>query len=241
LVLVAACGASTTAPVSSLASCFVGDFFADCGGSGAPVLACRDDVSDCRWFTGGVIASGYDASTCSSTNICCVDRWPFSDGAHESPLNQDVYHHGTQPWDRTRAMTVPVTIDPSLPAGTGMFACTGSPPNSFQPSPCRDVNTAGFYRGGHPGTVWMIVGDTTSGAGWYPHIEIDPTTSMARICTNYMNDAISAGCPFSESYYYCAQSGTLTLSKLPASDDDFTDLHGRYSVDFGPFQLTASF
>ncbi len=253
-----ACGSSSSpdspdaGPMPELTSCFVGEFFADCGGDGAPVLACIDagagngiDGGDCRWFTGGVVAAGYDPSPCPSDNLCCktgsrgLGNWPYDNGAHLE-LSLELWVNGIQAWDRTRSMVIPVTIDSTMTAGDGTFRCAGSPPDTFSPSPCRDTQTAHFVMATRRDTIWISLGDTSETGGWYPLIEIDPATSMARVYTANMNDTISAQCPGGDAFY-SAQSGTFTLSALPAATDDGSDLHGQLSVDFGTFQLTASF
>src|SRR5262245_7773616 len=64
----------------SLDDCFVGDAFADCGGTGdAPILACRmlSDWRECRWFAGGCVATGYEPSPCPPDDVCCRDNFPF--------------------------------------------------------------------------------------------------------------------------------------------------------------------
>src|SRR5258706_6454333 len=91
LVVVAACGGGnrlTECPGErpAIADCYVGEFFADCGGTGnEPVLGCNDQGS-CLWFTGGCAPDGFVGSDCSGDNLCCHDRWPFHEASHEGAL-----------------------------------------------------------------------------------------------------------------------------------------------------------
>ena len=62
-----------------LSDCDHGLYWADCGGSGDPVLGCDRETGDCRWFSGGVTARGHAASDCRSDDPCCHGNWPFSD------------------------------------------------------------------------------------------------------------------------------------------------------------------
>src|SRR3989304_1833811 len=64
---------------SPLQDCTFGLFFASCGTTAAPVLACSESAGRCKWFTGGCPA-GYRASDCPVDNVCCHTKadglWP---------------------------------------------------------------------------------------------------------------------------------------------------------------------
>src|SRR5687767_8928731 len=78
--------------------CYAGYFFADCGGDGDPRFACSPDHG-CRWFQDGCVAVGFEASPCPADDICCVDDWPFADGAYPAAW-RSLYGLGTAPWRR---------------------------------------------------------------------------------------------------------------------------------------------
>src|SRR5262245_49981161 len=108
-----------------LEECFVGEFFADCGGTESePVLACDHDGYDCRWFAGGRIAEGYVASDCPSDGVCCHDSWPFADW-WPIALSVRLYGLGVYPWSRARDLSVAVVVDPEIVAGEPVFTCAG--------------------------------------------------------------------------------------------------------------------
>jgi hypothetical protein len=84
-VLVASCVGAPVDPRVSLGDCPHGLYWAECGGTGEPVLGCESDLGDCRWFQGGVTASGYTVSDCPPTDPCCYGGWPFADFAPTGP------------------------------------------------------------------------------------------------------------------------------------------------------------
>jgi hypothetical protein len=226
------------APPASLADCFTGVFFADCGGAGDPRLACTKDHGDCRWFTSTCMPPGYIASTCPATDICCHNNWPFP--ADDPTLFTDslfygIYGLGTSPWNRTREMNVAVTIDPSAPPGDGSLICSGSDP--YVMLPC--VTTGGIRPVGHiAGTIQLTL-LATNLPGWYPMLEIDPSHSIARACAYRFTDAFEAQCPSGD--VVCASTGTLTIDHLPTTDPDVMTTHGRLDAALGPAHLIVSF
>ncbi len=83
-----ATGADCTGAARSLADCFIGDYYAECGGSGPPRFGCMPDASQCMWFTGGCAPDGFVLSSCDASDVCCLPgatepggsttRWPFA-------------------------------------------------------------------------------------------------------------------------------------------------------------------
>ena len=84
-VLVASCVCAPADPRVSLSDCPHGLYWAECGGTGEPVLGCESELGDCRWFQGGVTARGYTVSDCPPTDPCCYGGWPFADFAPTGP------------------------------------------------------------------------------------------------------------------------------------------------------------
>ncbi|MCC6524460.1 MAG: hypothetical protein IT373_17525 [Polyangiaceae bacterium] len=81
LLLLAGCVATPDDTRPPLSECEHGLYWAECGGTGEPVLGCDRETGDCRWFSGGVTARGHAVSDCPTTEACCHDQWPFTDFA----------------------------------------------------------------------------------------------------------------------------------------------------------------
>ncbi len=219
--------------------CDTGRFFANCGGDGEPVLGCAH--GDCRWFTGGCAARGYEVSPCPSDDICCFTlrngRWPFQERtSNDSYLFFDLYGWGTLPWTRARAMNVSVVVDEALPVGDRVFTCDGPEPHFG--GPCG-VLALGMSQGPVRDTISFTVYGRPGLAGWNPTVEIDPVTMKARVCADRYTDFFS-GCPTGQDVV-CAHEGTLTLSRLPASGLDFEDLRLRLDVRLSELRLEVAF
>lgn len=222
LIALAACGGGGTRALDecpgerpTIADCYVGEFFADCGGTGdEPVLGCNDQ-GRCWWFTGGCAPEGFEGSSCGSDNVCCHDDWPFPNHEHvELALPLSLF--GTWPWDRTTATNVSVTVDPTLTASATTVTCTGSQPAPSY-TPCDDpYRVVSAYQSGTTIVTLGPVGGPLR-AGWELFIEIvdDGTgTNRARVCAALMNDQTTCY----PHQAICAASGTVAINQLPVVD-----------------------
>lgn len=237
-------GCEGTPPV--IEDCPRGFFFAECGGAGEPRLACarRDDGGwgDCYWFTGGCVASGFTPSTCDADYVCCHEGWPYPDGDFpdvRSSLRELLYGSGGPvPWDRARAMDLPVAIDPALAAAVvPAWSCEGPGPAGEGPGPCE-----------YPGEAIATLGATlsitsqyrTTASGWNPLIEIDLATRRARVCAWFYTDVPQQSC--TSPGVLCADAGTVTLSRLPTTDAELPGLSIALDVTFASgYHFAGSF
>lgn len=220
------------APTPDLSSCFVGYFFADCGGTAAaPVLACAES-DGCRWFAGACAPADHQVSPCPADDICCLDNWPFPDHEEVLSLYDRLYGLGREPWDRQRAMTIPVTIDAALAEGDPTYTCSGDDGISATNDPCNGF--PGYPAARMEGTL-VIEAPSWATAGWHPFIEVDPDTLLARVCLYEFTDVVESVCPPKDSH--CATSGSVTLSAVqPAT------LSIRFDVQFpNGFALAGGF
>lgn len=227
-----------------LDACFVGDFFADCGGTGGnPRLGCLDD-GGCRWFAHGCVPDEYVTSSCTFTDICCVDNWPFALPFDPPGLYGRFVGLGRVPWDRERAVALAVTVDPELDAGEATFTCTGTDPLD----PGGHLNTPCTGWSGSPQARFedtlTIVAPNTGVAGWYPWMELDLASeagTVARLCAYAYSDFGGAGmCP-SDADVPCADSGTIVIDRLPITQADTSGLKVSVDVMFGAFHFQGSF
>jgi hypothetical protein len=114
----------------SLDECFVGDFFAECGPSGAPGLACspsgRAGGRGCFWFSGPCVPPGFSLSACSEQNLCCAQGWPYADQAYYADLHPYLYAYGNGAWSAAREINIAVVVDPSIgPPANASLTCGG--------------------------------------------------------------------------------------------------------------------
>lgn len=204
-----------------LEDCFVGRNFAECGGDGPDLFACKfeDDASSCRWFVGGCAPEGYVASSCPAEDLCCHDGFPFTDAEADYGQRSDVAWHlygdGIRPWNRTDHMAISVAVDPSLVPEPTALDCSADFYPEFS-NPCtQDYATAG---GLLPIFDLLLISlGAVDLVGVRLLIEIDTTATpvRARACTAPYNDVMPNACPPHESVD-CATSGTLTLNGIDA-------------------------
>jgi hypothetical protein len=117
----------------SLASCFRGLYWADCGGSGDPALACSELDGSCLWFTHGCVASAYRPIGCPVENVCCESSsagpWPYPDDWRPADMTQrlaeDVALFGAMPITRESPADIVVVADEAIVAPVAPTAsCT---------------------------------------------------------------------------------------------------------------------
>jgi hypothetical protein len=214
-----------------VSSCFRGNFFADCGGDAGPVLACADE--DCRWFTGGCVAAGYQPSPCPASGVCCQNDWPFAVvDDHLDVLFPALTAFGTAAWDRARAMTMAVVVDAGLTATGTSLTCTGTNPLPIGTTPCP--THSGYTVIARDDGLLVLTPVASDLFGWYPDLEVDTqaATPVARVCTHEFTDAYSASCHNAREPR-CASGGTITLSRLPAPGDSLSGLVATFDGGFG--------
>ncbi|HKU38636.1 MAG TPA: hypothetical protein VJR89_10830, partial [Polyangiales bacterium] len=135
-------------PRPAVDDCRLGFFFADCGGDGPPVLACRLN-NDCRWFVHGCVAEDYETSSCSPERACCIPNdkrgpagsWPFAETSFmtERPFSDQLARNlsawGSRAWNVSieRDFNLPVRLEPRIPARAPFVHCTGI---DGDPGPC---------------------------------------------------------------------------------------------------------
>jgi hypothetical protein len=220
----------------AIADCYVGEFFADCGGTGdEPVLGC-DDQGRCLWFTGGCAPDGYDGSSCGSDNVCCHEDWPFDD-ERGSNVGQLLAAFGTAGWDRTTATNVSVTVDTTLTGSATTISCTpfDSSPNY---TPCNDAAPviSAFQTGTTVITAGSVQGNRAG--GWYMWIEIVDDGAGAlggRVCEAWYTHVPDYCYPHSIT---CATSGTVTINQLPIVD--VRQLVANVDVQLGSLHVVAT-
>lgn len=232
----AAC--SSSAPPDP-ATCTMGAFWGDCGCGGEPKLACADDErGTCRWFVGGCVPVGYEASPCKVDNLCCRDDWPFEERTGWDTFKQ-LYGWGLEPWDAEREMNVSVQLDSGLEVEEMRWTC----PEGGAPAICRgEPGMAREHFGG--AFAFRLWDDTLSFAGSTPIIEVrrgdDP---VARVCLLEFTDRVDPSCESlpRDPSPTCATAGTLTLSVMPEDEGALEQVHGTLTATFPEGVFEARF
>ncbi|MAQ14379.1 MAG: hypothetical protein CMN30_06245 [Sandaracinus sp.] len=152
----AACPNGVAPPLST---CVSGAFHADCGGTGAPLLACN---GGCKWFQNGCPAEGFVPVDCPVGDPFCVPtedgQWPFEADPVFGSESSDEYFAATfcdhlsliggDVVTPTSGLTIDVRVDETLTApdtataeceGTDMVFCRGAI-TPFHPYP-TDIDT----------------------------------------------------------------------------------------------------
>lgn len=215
------------APVGgALDGCYVGAYFADCGGEGTPRFGCQvgPAPSACRWFTGGVVAEGYVPWSCADGQICCDDgagpAFPDSFGLWVASFFNSV---GAEPWNRERGLVLSVDVDPTL-AGDLSVSCERDGQVVDDVYPCREPGT-GETQFQQRYMVYAEMHDTLSvgvlqGDGFVSRrlqLEVMPDRRLARACLLSDSDGVPLSCdPAAYPSGPCAEEGTIRVSTLPA-------------------------
>lgn len=127
-------------------------------------------------------------------------------------------------------MAIEVSIDPALTAPeTPAFTCT----------PGDDPDDPYFCYSGYGTSIRVELADLFAIraeeygiAGWWPWIGIDLDRGRARLCTHHYSDigppedALRCDPPV------CAVAGTLTMSRVPVSEDDVSGIAIALEVTF---------
>lgn len=228
LVLCAVLNASCANPClpQELSSCLVGATFADCGGSDSRAY-CAERGS-CLWISNGCPAGGYSipfSNKCECAGGLCAEG-----------LYAFLYAYGPNEWNRQRAMTVKVVVDPNL--GTpqdGPLSCSSAAPCSAiaDPDTQRTRLFPGTFSERFRGAARKIVF-----AGWNLELEIDVAVDppTARACkipfTDNLKGCRTAGDPV------CADSGEIRVQAVPTAAT-YQTVKGTMAIHF-PDGLTVS-
>lgn len=219
-----------------LEDCFVGAFFAECGGEGPPRLACLDDISvhlgvpehSCLWFSGGQLAAGYTASRCPAEDICCEGDWPFPVTGSVQPdaVHSSLNYWGIEAWDRVRATNVEVRVDGGIVAPTEpSLSCVGGEVPEL--GPCdTDV---GVFTTGVDSEILFFHSTAPSFESESLVLEVldESGVLIARACLGRSQDYAVFGCN-TLNEPRCATGGTLTINQTPSAGD----LYGRFELTF---------
>lgn len=231
-------------PRPPIDECRQGFFFADCGGSGPPVLGCRLS-NECRWFVHGCVAEEYETSSCSPNRACCIPNdqrgraglWPFIEPSFMTEpdfakqLSENLMAWGRTGWDVDSHLTIPVELEPRLVPSAPIVRCTGT---GRDPGPCDmgliDVATP-------KSNSLYFAFRTPSGSGsWALTVEVldgrdgQVVSRICRVPVPAVADA--AGDCGANATPECATSGSLVLSVFPVDPFRVPQLTGRLRADF---------
>lgn len=222
-----------------LADCDFGLYWADCGGNGEAVLGCDRQSGECRWFSGGVTARGYAASTCPSTNPCCHSNWPFTDFSPDGRAREVAVEQlsllGFGVISPSSHNDVAVQVDlTDEPAGSIRF--------------CDPAMRCVTWGGGTP----LLVGDSlvvvygATGERWeleiVPGLTPDEWSVMLYRFVDHTREGLAP--PLACSDWYSVGSSYLLEGVLHLSTDDFVDpaaVHGRLEASGSPYTFVLEF
>lgn len=202
-------------PPATLADCAsVGTTYADCGGTGGPVFGC-ELRGKCHWFIHGCAPQTHQVTTCPSSDLCCLEDWPWApDAAFSHPTAIFIHAFNTEPWGPERELNVDVGPAPSELMEPGL---TCVPAMNGGNNPCHDAfdvfDTLAFD-GGRRIELRPSIGIHF---GFALLIEIEPvaTGQRARVCRAVETDAFDYTCEFMTRGWQprplCATSGTVQV------------------------------
>jgi hypothetical protein len=226
-----------------LDECRLGFFFADCGGEGPPVLACRFN-NDCRWFLHRCVAEEYEPSSCAPERPCCIQNsqrgsegsWPFpaesfmSDAGYAVALSQNLQAWGRAGWDVMSHMQLPVDIAPEITPQVPRVSCTGI---AGDPGPC-DVGFLDFAKP-NVRSLALTFRSPSGLPSWALTVEvIDDRAGQlrARVCRIGVPPSVVDGECGANAQPQCAVSGAVTLRAFPLHDSPYAYPSGRLRADF---------
>lgn len=230
-------GAACDGSPRAIEDCSGGPAWADCGGTGSePRFACRD--FDCRWFANDCVASGFRASACPSSDLCCVvgsgSRSPFAG----DPSTDVLYGvpgftlgWGTEPWDRTRDAVLELVIAPTSSAARPAIDCSeGS--ELLSSSVCQhaaDPLQSFVRRTGDVAIASLSVPGLGGFAGHAIVAELFFDAPLrARVCAVPYADGLPYGCDTMPAARGCAVEGAVTVDTLSLDDGGRIDLHAVF-------------
>jgi hypothetical protein len=137
-------------------------------------------------------------------------------------------------------MAIEVSIDPAL---------TAPDPPEFSCTAVEYPDDPYFCYSGYGSMIHVELADLLAiraegyglAAGWWPWIGIDLDRGRARLCAHHWSDlgppedALRCDPPV------CAVSGTLTMSRVPESDDDVSGIAVELDVMFADGRLRGAF
>jgi len=224
--------------------CRQGFFFADCGGSGPPVLGCRLS-NECRWFTHGCVAEEYETSSCTANKVCCTPNpwrgpeglWPFfqpsfmTEPGFAKQLSENLMAWGRAGWDVDSHLTIPVELEPRLAPVSPIVRCSGI---AEAAGPC-DV---GLIDVASPRANSLYFTFRTPGVSgsWALSVEVvdgrdgDVVARICRVPVPPVPEAVGA-CGANVGAE-CATNGSLRLNLFPLDPYRVPQLAGRLRADF---------
>ncbi len=119
----------------SIDDCQHGLYFADCGGTGGPVLACVETTGRCAWYRTACLPSGVRSIDCPPENVCCHSTadglWPYEGSWRPerdiatAEMVSDIATIGWAVVDDTMPAEITVTVDPTVePPASNQAVCT---------------------------------------------------------------------------------------------------------------------
>jgi hypothetical protein len=230
-------------PRPPIHECRIGFFFADCGGSGPPVLACRF-TNECRWFLHACVSEEYEPSSCSPDRTCCIPNarrgpgglWPFArtsfvtERPFSDALAENLAGWGSAGWDVERHLLVPVEVDLALPPVRPIVRCHGV---DGDPGPCD----AGLLDVASPllNSLYFTFRTPRANPSWALSVEVIDDRAgelRARICRVPVRSTEPAGDCGGGPGAQCATAGALRLNGFPVEPARVPSLTGRLVADF---------
>jgi hypothetical protein len=174
------------------------------------VFAC-DVRGDCKWFTGCVL-SGYQASDCPPTDVCCHEDWPFAETlAQDDQIAVYFSRWGLAPWDSRREANMTVAVEAGLSADVSAVRCMGDLA-SIAGTPCGRVPDVELARGEATLEAWMR--GPRDLAGWDLLLEvISDGSARGRLCRLPYSDGAVRSCTTARQPR-CAAVGELLVNTV---------------------------
>lgn len=229
-------------PRPPIEECRVGYFYADCGGSSAPVFACHGH-GDCRFFSRGCVAEGYVTSLCSAHELGCENGTPFpaqswlSRAPYDTIVSRHLQTWGGVPWDGERDMHVSVAVEPRLAGAWPELGCRG-PDRERGPcgAPMLEVPSA------QQSSLRFAFLPPHAAPGWLLAVEVvdSPLGELhARVCKVELADtaleslaSLASPTELRATPPVCAIAGDLVLSRFPVEVSRTSELSARLVADF---------
>lgn len=217
---------------TSVDQCERGLYFADCGGTGGPVLGCAEATGRCAWYRTACVPSGVRPIDCPPDDVCCRSTpdglWPY-EGAWRPEQDMatvdmvsDIAAMGWAVVDETTPSEIAVTVDPTVAApasneadctpGTALDLCGDGP--LMRPAIGRHgLSMVVLFRSLRVLSDWVYLEVIPSAPSHRARVFIRPSTDFA-------NDVPTRCMPFEMG----SVSGTLRLDTADLSST--TDVHG---------------
>lgn len=216
----------------SIDECERGLYFADCGGTGGPVLGCVETTGRCAWYRTACVPSGVRPVDCPPDDVCCHSTpdglWPY-EGAWRPEedmaameMVSDIATIGCAVVDETTPAEITVTVDRTVGApasnevdctpGTALDLCGDG--SLMRPAIGREgLSTVVLFRSMRVLSDWVYLELIPSSPSHRARVFVRPGNDFAV-------DVPTTCVPFEMG----SVSGTLRLNTADLSST--TDLHG---------------